>query len=135
MIQVETVLNVADKSGAKEALCIKVLGGTRKRYARIGDIIVVSIQSALPKSRASKVAKGEIYKAVVIRTKAGLRRPDGVCLKFDDNAIVLVDKDYKPLSERVIGPAPIELRKKSCSLASGRGKNFLEILKLAEEVV
>lgn len=135
MIQVESVLKVADKSGAKKALCIKVLGGTRKRYARVGDLIVVSIQSALPKSRAAKVSKGEIYRAVVIRTKAGIRRPDGISLKFDDNAIVLLDKDYKPLSERVIGPAPIELRKKSCSLSSGAGKNFLEVLKLAEEVV
>jgi large subunit ribosomal protein L14 len=135
MIQVESVLNVADKSGAKKALCIKVLGGSRKRYARIGDVIVVSIQSALPKARSSKVSKGEIYKAVVIRTKTGLRRPDGIFVRFNDNAIVLVDKDYKPISERVIGPAPIELRRKSYSLASGAGKNFLEILKLAEEVV
>lgn len=122
MIQLRTVLDVADNSGAKKVECIKVLGGTGRRYARIGDIIVVSVREANPNS---PVKKGEVRKAVVVRTKKEVRRANGSYIKFDNNAAVLVNDAKEPLGTRIFGPVARELR----------AKKFLKILSLAPEVL
>ena len=122
MIQIESVLNVADNSGAKSVFCIKVLGGSRRRYARIGDIIVVSIKEALP---ASKLKKGSIAKAVVVRTKKELGREDGSYIRFDDNAAVIISDQNEPVGTRIFGPVARELR----------GRKFPKIISLAPEVL
>ena len=109
MIQQETRLRVADNSGAKEVLCIKVLGGTRKKYAKLGDIIVVTIKKAIP---GGIVKKGEVTKAVVVRTRKELRRKDGSYIRFDDNAAVLINTQKEPQGTRVFGPIARELREK-----------------------
>ena len=122
MIQSETRLTVADNSGAKELYCIKVLGGSRRRYASIGDIIVVTVKEALPNA---KVKKGEILKAVVVRTKKEIRRPDGSLIRFDDNSAVLIDNQREPIGTRIFGPVARELR----------AKRFMKIISLAPEVL
>ena len=122
MIQVESVLDVADNSGAKRVACIKVLGGSRRRYAGLGDIIVVSIQEALP---TAKVKKGEIAKAVVVRTVREYLRDDGTYIKFDTNSAVLLNAQMEPLGTRIFGPVARELR----------AKKFMKIVSLAPEVV
>lgn len=122
MIQTESVLDVADNSGAKRVLCIKVLGGSRRRYASVGDIIVVSIKEAMPNSR---VKKGEVAKAVVVRTKREISRPDGTYLKFDVNSAVLINDAREPVGTRIFGPVARELR----------AKRFMKIISLAPEVV
>lgn len=122
MIQMQTRLDVADNSGAKEVQCIKVLGGTRRRYAHIGDVIVVSIKDAIPNA---KVKKGEIAKAVIVRTKHKLRRADGTYIRFDDNSAVLIKADLEPVGTRIFGPVARELR----------AKNFSKIISLAPEVL
>ena len=122
MIQTETVLNIADNSGARKGLCIKVLGGSRKRYARIGDIIKVTIKDAIPRG---KVKKGDVYDALVVRTKHGVRRADGSLIRFDGNAAVLLDNKREPIGTRVFGPVTRELR----------AKNYLKIISLAPEVI
>ncbi|EHJ49214.1 ribosomal protein L14 [Solidesulfovibrio carbinoliphilus subsp. oakridgensis] len=122
MIQVETQLDVADNSGAKRVLCIKVLGGSRRRYASVGDIIVVSVKDALPNS---KVKKGSVMKAVVVRTKKEVGRPDGSYIKFDSNSAVLLSAQGEPVGTRIFGPVARELRQ----------KNFMKIVSLAPEVL
>ena len=122
MIQQETRLKVADNSGAKEVLCIKVLGGTRRRYAKLGDVIVVTIKKAIP---GGIVKKGEVTKAVVVRTRKELRRKDGSYIRFDDNAAVLINSQKEPQGTRVFGPIARELRE----------KKFMKILSLAPEVI
>lgn len=122
MIQQETRLNVADNSGAREVLVIKVLGGTRRRYANIGDVVVVAVKKATP---GGIVKKGDIAKAVVVRTVSGLRRPDGSYIKFDDNAAVIIKEDLNPRGTRIFGPVARELR----------DKNFMKIVSLAPEVL
>lgn len=122
MIQMQTRLNVADNSGAKEVMCIKVLGGSKRRYASIGDIIVVSIRDALPNS---KVKKGEVAKAVVVRTVHKLKRPDGSYIRFDDNSAVLINASKEPIGTRIFGPVARELR----------AKQFVKIVSLAPEVL
>ena len=122
MIQSETQLNAADNSGAKRLYCIKVLGGTRRRYASVGDIIVVSVQEAIPNA---KVKKGDVLKAVVVRTKKEVRRPDGSYIKFDDNSAVLINAAREPIGTRIFGPVPRELR----------AKNHMKIISLAPEVL
>lgn len=123
MIQQGTGLNVADNSGAKFARCIKVLGGTRKRYAKIGEVIVITIKTAEPRQQ---VKKGEVQRAVIIRQKRAFRRKDGSYIRFDDNAVVIVDKDLvTPKGTRVFGPVARELRE----------KGFMKIISLAPEVV
>lgn len=122
MIQMTTVLNVADNSGAKKLFCIKVLGGTRRRYATVGDIIVVSVKEAIPNS---KVEKGKVYKAVIVRTAKEISRPDGSYLRFDDNSAVLVNQFNEPLGTRIFGPVARELR----------AKKFVKIISLAPEVL
>ncbi len=122
MIQAETVLSVADNSGARKVLCIKVLGGSRKRYAQIGDVIKVTVKEAIPRG---KVKKGEIYNALVVRTKHGVRRPDGSLIRFDGNAAVLLDSKREPIGTRVFGPVTRELR----------AINYLKIISLAPEVI
>jgi large subunit ribosomal protein L14 len=122
MIQQETVLNVADNSGAKKVYCIRIVGGSRRKYASVGDIITVSIREAIP---GSKVAKGSVAKAVIVRTTKAVRRPDGSYIRFDDNAAVLINKDGEPLGTRVFGPVARELR----------AKNFMKIISLAPEVL
>ena len=122
MIQTETVLNIADNSGARKVLCIKVLGGSRKRYARIGDIIKVTIKDAIPRG---KVKKGDVYDALVVRTKHGVRRGDGSLIRFDGNAAVLLDNKREPIGTRVFGPVTRELR----------AKKYLKIISLAPEVI
>jgi len=122
MIQTTTVLEVADNSGAKEVMCIKVLGGSKKFFAAIGDVIVVSVKSAAPRS---KVSKGEVHSGVVVRTKFGITRPDGSRILFGQNAIVLLNKRHEPIGTRVLGPVPRELR----------AKNFSKIINLAPEVL
>ena len=121
MIQNESLLNVADNSGARTVLCIRVMGGSRRRYASIGDVIVVAVKSALPES---KVKKGEVCKAVVVRTKKEIHRPDGTYIRFDDNAAVLIDDANEPVGTRVFGPVARELRE----------KKFAKIVSLAPEV-
>ncbi|MDH3624269.1 MAG: 50S ribosomal protein L14 [Myxococcales bacterium] len=122
MIQSETQLDVADNSGAKRVACIKVLGGSRRRYAGLGDVIVVSIKEALPTAR---VKKGEVARAVVVRTKRGYQRPDGTYIKFDTNSAVLITKENEPIGTRIFGPVARELR----------AKRFMKIVSLAPEVV
>jgi large subunit ribosomal protein L14 len=122
MIQQQTVLDVADNSGAKRVMCIKVLGGTRKRYASLGDIIVVAIKTAIPDGQAKK---GTVAKAVVVRTAKEVRRPDGSYIKFDRNAAVLINNSNEPIGTRIFGPVARELRK----------KNFMKIISLAPEVL
>ncbi|MEK6772977.1 MAG: 50S ribosomal protein L14 [Bdellovibrionota bacterium] len=122
MIQMQTRLNVADNSGAKEVMCIKVLGGSKRRFAAIGDIIVVSIKEALPNA---KVKKGEVAKAVVVRTVHKLRRPDGSYIRFDDNSAVLINAAKEPIGTRIFGPVARELR----------AKQFVKIVSLAPEVL
>ena len=122
MIQVQTEMEVADNTGAKRIECIKVLGGSKRRYASIGDIVVVSIKDAMPKG---KVKKGDVHKAVIVRTKKELRRNDGSYIRFDDNAAVLINKDNQPIGTRIFGPVARELR----------NKGFMKIVSLAPEVI
>lgn len=122
MIQSESRLRVADNSGAKELLCIRVLGGTRRKYANIGDIIVCTVKEATP---GGVVKKGEVVRAVVVRTKQGARRNDGSYVKFDQNAAVIIKEDKNPVGTRIFGPVARELRDKS----------FMKIISLAPEVV
>lgn len=122
MIQAESRLKVADNSGAKVVYCIKVLGGSRRRYASIGDIIVVSVKEAIPNA---KVKKGDVLKAVVVRTKKELRRPDGSLIRFDDNSAVLINPNKEPIGTRIFGPVARELR----------AKKFMKIISLAPEVL
>lgn len=122
MIQTETVLNVADNSGAKKVLCIKVLGGSKRRYARVGDIIVVSVKEAIPHA---KVSKGDVVKAVVVRTAKELRRMDDTSVKFDDNSAVLIGNNGEPIGTRIFGPVARELRV----------KGYMKIISLAPEVL
>ena len=122
MIQMRTMLTVSDNSGARIAQCIKVLGGTRRRYGRLGDIVVVSIKDALP---GSQVKKGSMSKAVIVRTTKGTRRRDGSYIKFDQNAVVLIDDQKEPKGGRVFGPVARELRE----------KGFMKIISLAPEVI
>ena len=122
MIQQESRLNIADNSGAKEILTLKVLGGTRRRYANIGDIIVATVKSATP---GGTVKKGDVVKAVIVRTKSGLRRADGSYIKFDDNAAVIIKEDKTPRGTRIFGPVARELR----------DKDFMKIISLAPEVL
>ncbi len=122
MIQMQTYLDVADNSGAKKAMCIKVLGGSHRRYAHVGDVIVVAIKKAIPNSEVKQKA---VTKAVIVRTASPIRREDGSTVRFDTNAIVLLDKDENPVGTRVFGPVARELR----------GKKFMKIVSLAPEVV
>ncbi|MCI5938354.1 MAG: 50S ribosomal protein L14 [Bacilli bacterium] len=122
MIQQESRLNVADNSGAREILTIKVLGGTRHRYANVGDIIVATVKSAIP---GGTVKKGDVVKAVIVRTKSGLRREDGSYIKFDDNAAVIIKDDKTPKGTRIFGPVARELR----------DNDFMKIISLAPEVL
>lgn len=122
MIQMQTRLNVADNSGAKEVMCIKVLGGSKRRYASIGDVIIVSIKEALPNA---KVKKGDVAKAVVVRTTHKLKRGDGSYIRFDDNSAVLINAAKEPIGTRIFGPVARELR----------GKQFVKIVSLAPEVL
>ena len=122
MIQVQTRMRVADNSGAREVQCIKVLGGSKRRTASVGDIVVVSVKAALP---TSKVKKGEVAKAVIVRTKKVIRRPDGSSIRFDDNAAVLVNQNREPVGTRIFGPVARELR----------ARQFLKIISLAPEVL
>ena len=122
MIQAETRLTVADNSGAKILYCIKVLGGSRRRYASIGDIIVVSVKEAIPNT---KVKKGDVLRAVVVRTKKEIRRPDGSYIRFDDNSAVLITQYKEPIGTRIFGPVARELR----------AKRFMKIISLAPEVL
>jgi large subunit ribosomal protein L14 len=122
MIQVESRLRVADNSGAKEVLCIRILGGTSRQYANIGDIIVCAVKQATP---GGLVKKGEVVKAVVVRTKHGARRADGSYVKFDQNAAVIIKEDKNPVGTRIFGPVARELR----------DKNFMKIVSLAPEVL
>jgi len=121
MIQQESRLNVADNSGARQVLCIKVLGGTRRRYARIGDVIVVTVKEAIPNGT---VKKSEVRRAVVVRTRKELNRPDGSSVRFDDNAAVILDDANQPVATRIFGPVGRELR-----------ENFMKIVSLAPEVI
>jgi large subunit ribosomal protein L14 len=122
MIQPETRLTVADNSGAKVVYCIKVLGGSKRRYASIGDIIVVSVKEAIPNA---KVKKGDVLKAVVVRTKREVRRQDGSYIRFDDNSAVLINQNQEPIGTRIFGPVARELR----------AKRFMKIISLAPEVL
>lgn len=122
MIQMTSVLDVADNSGAKKVYCIKVLGGTRRRYATVGDVIIVSVREAIP---GAKVKKGEVARAVIVRTKREVARPDGSYIKFDGNSAVLINKENEPLGTRIFGPVARELR----------AKRFMKIISLAPEVL
>ena len=122
MIQQQTYLKVADNTGAKEIMCIRVLGGTRKRYAHVGDVIVASVKKAAP---GGVVKKGDVVKAVVVRTAFSIRRDDGTYIRFDENAAVIIKEDKNPRGTRIFGPVARELRE----------KNFLKILSLAPEVL
>src|SRR5579872_3816302 len=122
MIQMQTLLDVADNTGAKKAMCIKVLGGSRRRYANIGDVIKVSVKEAIPRG---KVKKGEVLNAVIVRTCKGIRRPDGSSIRFDENAVVLLNAQLQPIGTRIFGPITRELR----------GDNFMKIISLADEVI
>ena len=122
MVQTTTTLDVADNSGAKKIMCIRVLGGTKRKYASVGDVIVVSIKEAIPNA---KVKKGEVARAVIVRTKKEVSRPDGSYIRFDANSAVLVDKDNEPIGTRIFGPVARELR----------AKRFMKILSLAPEVL
>ena len=122
MIQMETNLDVADNSGARRVQCIKVLGGSKRKYATVGDVIVVSVKEAIPKGR---VKKGQVMKAVVVRTAKGVRRPDGSLIRFDRNAAVLINAQGEPVGTRIFGPVTRELR----------AKNHMKIVSLAPEVL
>ena len=122
MIQMQTVLDVADNSGAKRVMCIKVLGGSKRRYASVGDTIKVSVKEASPRG---KVKKGDVYTAVVVRTAKGIRRPDGSLIKFDDNAAVMLNNKEQPIGTRIFGPVTRELR----------NEKFMKIVSLAPEVL
>ena len=122
MIQTETLINVADNSGARSVLCIKVLGGSKRRYASVGDVIKVTVKLAIPHGR---VKKGEVFFAVVVRTKKGVRRADGALIRFDENACVLLNNQYVPVGTRIFGPVTRELRT----------SRFMRIVSLAPEVL
>ena len=122
MIQMQTTLAAADNSGARELMCIKVLGGSKRRYARIGDVIKVSVREAIPRG---KVKKGEVYDAVVVRTRKGVRRADGSLIRFDGNAAVLLNNKLEPIGTRIFGPVTRELR----------SERFMKIVSLAPEVI
>lgn len=122
MIQMQSMLDVADNSGARRVMCIKVLGGSKRRYAGIGDVIVVSVQEAIPRG---KVKKGEVLKAVIVRTAKGVRRSDGSLIRFDRNAVVVLNNQLQPLGTRIFGPVTRELR----------GEKFMKIISLALEVL
>lgn len=122
MIQMQTVLNAADNSGARRVQCIKVLGGSKRRYAGIGDIIKVTIKDAIPRGR---VKKGDVFNAVVVRTAKGVRRPDGSLIRFDNNAAVLLNNNLQPIGTRIFGPVTRELRQ----------ERFMKIISLAPEVL
>ena len=122
MIQMQTSLDIADNSGAKKVMCIKVLGGSHRRYAGIGDIIKVSIKDAIPRG---KVKKGDVYNALVVRTRKGVRRPDGSIIRFDGNAAVILNAQLQPIGTRIFGPVTRELR----------GEKFMKIISLAPEVL
>ena len=112
MIQMQTILKSADNSGARKVMCIKVLGGSHRRFASVGDVIKVSVKDAIPKA---KVKKGEVYNAVIVRTKKGVRRPDGSLIRFDDNAAVLLNQTMAPIGTRIFGPVTRELRSETVS--------------------
>ncbi|AXJ00102.1 LSU ribosomal protein L14P [Cyclonatronum proteinivorum] len=122
MVQTQTILSVADNSGAKKVMCIKVLGDSKRRYARVGDLITCSVKAALP---GGNVKKGDVVKAVVVRTKKEYRRPDGSYIRFDENAAVVINKDNEPVGTRIFGPVARELRE----------NNFMRIVSLAPEVL
>ena len=122
MIQTQTYLDIADNSGARKVMCIKVLGGSKRRYANIGDIIKVTVKEAIPRGR---VRKGQVLDALVVRTKKGVRRPDGSLIKFDGNAAVLLNAQKQPVGTRIFGPVTRELR----------NENFMRIISLAPEVL
>ncbi len=122
MIQVETTLEVADNSGARQVQCIKVIGGSKRKVASVGDVIIVSVKKAIPKG---KVKKGDVHRALIVRTAKEIHRPDGSSIRFDSNAAVLVDKDGEPIGTRIFGPVTRELR----------AKNFVKIMSLAPEVL
>lgn len=133
MIQMQTVLDVADNSGARKVMCIKVLGGSKRRYARVGDMIKVTVKQAAPRSTDIRkklstrdmVEKGKVYDAVVVRTRSAVRRADGTTVRFDRNAAVLVSANKEPLGTRIFGPVPNELR----------ARDFIKIISLAPEVI
>lgn len=122
MIQQQSNLEVADNSGARRVMCIKVIGGSQRRYASVGDVIVVSIKEAIPRG---KVKKGEVHRAVIVRTRRDIHRPDGSAIRFDKNAAVLITKDNEPIGTRIFGPVTRELR----------AKQFMKIVSLAPEVL
>jgi len=122
MVQTSTILDVADNSGAKKVMCIKVLGGSKRKYASVGDVIVVSIREAIPNA---KVKKGDVAKAVIVRTKKEIPRPDGSYIRFDGNSAVLINKDNEPIGTRIFGPVARELR----------ARKFAKIISLAPEVL
>ena len=122
MIQMQTILDAADNSGARRLMCVKVLGGSRRRYANVGDVIKVTVKEAIARG---KVKKGEVYNAVVVRTRKGVRRPDGSLIRFDSNAAVLLNNQLQPIGTRIFGPVTRELR----------GAEFMKIISLAPEVL
>ncbi len=122
MIQTQSILSVADNSGAKKVMCIKVLGDSKRRYARVGDLIICSVKAAIP---GGTVKKGEVVRAVLVRTKKEYRRKDGSYIRFDENAAVIINKDQEPVGTRIFGPIARELRE----------KNFMRIISLAPEVL
>ncbi|MDF9393549.1 MULTISPECIES: 50S ribosomal protein L14 [Methylococcus] len=122
MIQMQTCLDVADNSGARQVMCIKVLGGSKRRYANVGDVIKVSVKDAIPRGR---VKKGEVYNAVVVRTRKGVRRADGSLIRFDNNAAVILNNQHQPIGTRIFGPVTRELR----------SEKFMKIISLAPEVL
>ncbi|MCX7991783.1 MAG: 50S ribosomal protein L14 [Proteobacteria bacterium] len=122
MIQMQTKLEVADNSGAKKVMCIKVVGSTRRRYASVGDLVMVSVKEAIPEG---KVKKGDVVKAVIVRTSKAVKRPDGSYIRFDDNAAVLLNNQLEPIGTRIFGPVARELR----------AKRFMKIISLAPEVL
>ena len=122
MIQIKSLLNIADNSGARKVMCVKVLGGSRRRYASIGDVVVVAVREAIPNS---KIAKGTVHKAVIVRTAKELKREDGSLIRFDDNSAVLINQSKEPVGTRIFGPVARELR----------AKKFMKIVSLAPEVL
>jgi len=122
MIQMQSLLDVADNSGARQVMCIKVLGGSHRRYANIGDIIKVAIKEAIPRG---KVQKGDVYNALIVRTKKGVRRPDGSVIRFDSNAAILLNNQKQPIGTRIFGPVTRELRT----------EHFMKVVSLAPEVL
>ncbi|MCX8506663.1 MAG: 50S ribosomal protein L14 [Alphaproteobacteria bacterium] len=122
MIQMQANLDVADNSGAKRVMCIKVLGGSKRKFASVGDVIVVSVKEAIPRGR---VKKGDVHRAVIVRTASAIRRVDGTIIRFDNNAAVLINKQNEPIGTRIFGPVTRELR----------SKNFMKIVSLAPEVL